>query len=155
MTINESLDMLEQLLENAKQVPFANKKVLVDPDRIRTIIDDMHFNMPDEIKRAEAVSAEKERIIADARKKADQLMKTAEERAKILIANEAIVKQAREVANDIIAKANNMEKEIREAMILKLDKLFEQTEKSFAQGLADIKQSRAAVKTASKKKKDD
>ena len=42
MTINESLDMLEELLENAKQVPFANKKVLVDPDRVRTIIDDMH-----------------------------------------------------------------------------------------------------------------
>jgi len=155
MTINESLDMLEELLENAKQVPFANKKVLVDPDRIRTIIDDMHYNMPNEIKRAETVSDEKERIIAEARKKADQLMKTAEERAKILIANETIVKQARELANDIIAKANSMEKEIREAMCIKLDKLFEQTEKSFANGLADIKQSRAAVKAAARKKKDD
>lgn len=155
MTINESLDMLEELLENAKQVPFANKKVLVDPDRIRTIIDDMHYNMPNEIKRAESVSAERDKIIADAQKKADQLMKTAEERAKILIANETIVKQARELANDIVAKANSMEKEIREAMMLKLDKLFAQTEKSFASGLAEIKQSRAAVKAVSKKKKDD
>ena len=38
---------------------------------------------------------------------------------------------------------------------LKLDKLFEQAEKSFANGLADIKQSRAAVKAAARKKKDD
>ncbi|MBQ8378846.1 MAG: hypothetical protein IJX42_06925 [Oscillospiraceae bacterium] len=155
MTINESLDMLEELLENSKQVPFANKKVLVDPDRVRTIIDDMHYNMPSEIKKAESVMAERDKIIADAQKKADQLMKTAEERAKILIANETIVKQARELANDIVAKANSMEKEIREAMMLKIDKLFAQTEKSFANGLAEIKQSRAAIKAVSKKKKDD
>ena len=155
MTINESLDMLEELLENAKQVPFANKKVLVDPDRVRTIIDDMRYNMPSEIKKAESVMAERDKIIADAQKKADQLMKTAEERAKILIANETIVKQARELANDIVAKANSMEKEIREAMMLKIDKLFAQTEKSFANGLAEIKQSRAAIKAVSKKKKDD
>ena len=155
MTINESLDMLEELLENSKQVPFANKKVLVDPDRVRTIIDDMHYNMPSEIKKAESVMAERDKIIADAQKKADQLMKTAEERAKILIANETIVKQERELANDIVAKANSMEKEIREAMMLKIDKLFAQTEKSFANGLAEIKQSRAAIKAVSKKKKDD
>lgn len=152
MTIEESLDMLEELLENAKQVPFANKKVLVDPDRIRTIIDDMRFNMPNEIKRAKSLVEEKERIIKDANKKAESLLKTAEERAKILIANEAIVKQAREVANDIVSKANNMDREIRAAMNAKLDKLFEQTEKSFANGLADIRQSRNAIRAASRTK---
>lgn len=155
MTIEESLDMLEELLENAKQVPFANKKVLVDPDRIRTIIDDMHYNMPNEIKRAKALTDEKEKIIADANKKAEQLLKVAEERAKILIANEAIVKQARELANEIVTKANNMDKEIRAAMNAKLDKLFEQTEKSFANGLAELRQAKAAVKAASKKKADE
>lgn len=152
MKIEESLDMLEELLENAKQVPFANKKVLVDPDRVRTIIDDMRYNMPYEIKKAKNLTEEKERIIADAQKKADHLMKTAEERAKILIANEAIVKQAREIANDIITKANNMDKEIRAAMNAKLDKLFEQTEKSFTKGLAELRQSRAAVKAVAHKK---
>lgn len=153
MTIDESLDMMEELLENAKQVPFANKKVLIDPDRLRAIIDDMRYNMPNEIKRAKALNDEKARIIADANKKSEQLLKTAEERAKILIANEAIVKQAREVANEILTKANNMDKEIRAAMTAKLDKLFEQTEKSFTNGLAEIRQSRAAVKAAARTKK--
>ena len=69
MNIDESIDMLEDLIESAKQVPFANKKVLVDPDRIRAIIDDMRFNMPNEIKRAKALNDEKERIISDANKK--------------------------------------------------------------------------------------
>ncbi len=151
MNIDESIDMLEDLIESAKQVPFANKKVLVDPDRIRAIIDDMRFNMPNEIKRAKALNDEKERIISDANKKAEQIIKTAEERAKILIANEAIVKQAREVANEILSKANTMEKEIREAMTAKLDKLFEQTEKSFTNGLTEIRQSRAAIKAAGRK----
>lgn len=153
MTIEESLDMLEETLENAKQVPFANKKVLVDPDRIRTIIDDIRFNMPSEIKRAKALTEEKEKIIADANKKADNLLKTAEERAKILIANEAIVKQARELANEIVTKANNMDKEIRLAMSAKLDKLFEQTEKSFTNGLAELRQAKAAVKAVSRNTK--
>lgn len=153
MTIEESLDMLDELLENAKQVPFANKKVLVDPDRIRTIIDDIRYNMPNEIKRAKALTEEKEKIIADANKKAENLLKTAEERAKILIANEAIVKQARELANEIVTKANNMDKEIRLAMNAKLDKLFEQTEKSFTNSLAELRQAKAAVKAASRSTK--
>lgn len=153
MTIDESLDMLEELLENSKQVPFANKKVLVDPDRIRTIIDDIRYNMPNEIKRAKELVDEKEKIIADANKRAEGLMKTAEERAKILIANEAIVKKARELANDIVTKANNMDKEIRIAMNAKLDKLFEQTEKSFTAGLAELRQAKAAVKAASRNNK--
>lgn len=127
--------------------------MLVDPDRIRTIIDDVRYNMPNEIKRAKALTEEKEKIIADANKKAENLMKTAEERAKILIANEAIVKQARELANEIVTKANNMDKEIRLAMNAKLDKLFEQTEKSFTNGLAELRQAKAAVKAASRNTK--
>lgn len=153
MTYEESLDMLEELLENATQFPFANKKVLVDPDRIRSIIDDMRFNTPNEIKRAAALTDEKAKIIADANKKAENLLKTAEERAKILIANEAIVKQARELANEIVAKANNMDKEIRAAMSAKLDRLFAETEKSFTNGLAELRQSRAAIKAVSKSTK--
>lgn len=152
MTIDESLDMIDEILENAKQVPFANKKVLVDPDRLRTILDDMRSNMPHEIKQAKALNDEKEKIISDARRKADQLLKTAEERAKILIANEAIVKQARELANDIVAKANAMDAQIRRAMSAKLDKLFEQTEKSFSDGLSQIRQARTAVRSASARK---
>ena len=155
MNIDESLDMLEDIVESAKQVPFANKKVLVDPDRIRAVLDDMRYNMPSEIKQAKALNDEKERIIADAHKKAEHIIKTAEERAKILIANEAVVKQAREVANEILTKANSMEKEIREAMTARLDKLFEQTERSFTNGLAQIRQSRTAIKAVGLKKNSD
>ncbi len=155
MTIEESLDMLDELLDNAKQVPFANKKVLVDPDRIRSIMEDMRVNLPNEIKRAKALNDESEKIIADANKKADRLLKTAEERAKILIANEAVVKKARDNAAEIIAKANAMDTQIRQAMTAKLDRLFAQSEKSFADGLAQIRQARAAVKSASAKKDND
>lgn len=151
MTIDESLDMMDELLESAKQMPFAGKKVLVDPDKLRAIIDDMRYNMPNEIKRAKSLTDEKARIIADANRKSEALLKTAEERAKILIANEAIVKQAREVANEILTKANNMDKEIRNAMNAKLEMLFEQAEKSFTNGLADVRQSKAAIKALGRK----
>ncbi|NLZ45202.1 MAG: ATPase [Clostridiales bacterium] len=152
MTIDESLEMMDELLESAKQMPFAGKKVLVDPDKLRAIIDDMRYNMPGEIKRAQALADEKARIISDANKKSENIIKTAEERAKILIANEAITKQAREVANEILTKATNMDKEIRAAMNVKLEKLFDEAESSFTNGLADIRKSRTAIKAIGKKK---
>jgi vacuolar-type H+-ATPase subunit H len=83
-TIDESINQLEELVNSAKTMPFANKS-LVDADKVKDIIQDMRNNMPEEIKRARYIDNEKDKIIADANAKANDIISTAEERSKSLL----------------------------------------------------------------------
>ena len=50
MKIDEILDLMDQLLDHAKPIPFASHKVIVDGDRLRELINDMRMNKPEEIR---------------------------------------------------------------------------------------------------------
>jgi len=121
-TIDETINQLEELVNGAKTMPFANKS-LIDAERVKDIIDDMRKNMPEEIKRARYIDNEKDKIIAEAKAQANQIISTAEERSKSLLqTTEARVKtlihennitqEAVKEAKNIITKAQSKGKDI-------------------------------------------
>ena len=150
MTIDEILDMMDDMLDNAASVPFTNKKVMIEADKMREYIDNMRFNMPPEVKRAKETLADRAKIISDANRKSEEIIAKAEERAKILVANDVIVKQAREVANEITAQAYKMDKEIKAALAVKMNDMLETTEKMLIKNVNEIRQTKLAVKDAGK-----
>jgi vacuolar-type H+-ATPase subunit H len=114
-TIDESINQLEELVNSAKTMPFANKS-LVDADKVKDIIQDMRNNLPEEIKRARYIDNEKDKIVAEANTKADEIINTAEERSKALlqstdarvktlISEDNITQEARKEAKAILTKA--------------------------------------------------
>lgn len=66
MKIDEILDLMDQLLDHAKPIPFASHKVIVDGDRLRELINDMRMNKPEEIRRAKLIEFDCDRIIQEA-----------------------------------------------------------------------------------------
>ena len=62
MKIDEILDLMDQLLDHAKPIPFASHKVIVDGDRLRELINDMRMNKPEEIRRAKLIEFDCDRI---------------------------------------------------------------------------------------------
>ncbi|MFT3950801.1 MAG: vacuolar-type H+-ATPase subunit H [Oscillospiraceae bacterium] len=149
MTIEEILDVMDEMLDKATTVPFANKKLLVDGEKMRELIDSMRYNMPSEIKRAKELADDKSKIIADANRKADEIVKRAEERAKILVANDTIVKQARDFANDITAQAYKKDKEIKQALNAKMDKMLDEVDRSLRKNINEIATAKNALKALS------
>ena len=153
MTIDEILDLMDDMLDNASPVMFNSKKVTIEVDKLREFIDNMRYNMPPEIKRAKETLADRAKIIADANKKAEEIVAKAEERAKILVANDAITKKAREIANDITAQAYRMDREIKNALSQNMSEMLEMTERALIRNLNDIRETKLAVKEAAKPKK--
>ena len=153
MTIDEILDLMDDMLDNASPVMFNSKKVTIEVDKMREFIDNMRYNMPPEIKRAKETLADRAKIIADANKKAEEIVAKAEERAKILVANDAITKKAREIANDITAQAYMMDREIKNALSQNMSEMLEMTERALIRNLNDIRETKLAVKEAAKPKK--
>lgn len=148
MTIDEILEMMDDLIDKSVTVPFSNKKCMIDADKLREYIDNIRYNLPTEIKRAKEMVADRTEIITDANSKAEDIIKEAEERAKILVSESEIVKQAQEAANDLTTQAKNMDQSIRHAMTDRLDSTLSEAEKALQKALNDIKAMHDAVKAA-------
>lgn len=154
MTIDEILEMMDELLDKAITVPFSGKKCMVDTDQLREYIDNIRYNLPTEIKRAKEMVADRSVILTDANEQAEEIIKKAEEKAKILISEEEIVKQAKEAADDLTAQAKAMDISIRRAMVEKLDSILGESERSITKTLNEIQSMREAVKAVANKTED-
>lgn len=105
MSIEEILDDMDELLDKAGSVPFANHKAIIDAERLGELINDIRLNLPQEIKHAKMVAFDRDRIIKEAEAKAEQIVRQAEDRAKVMISEEAIVREAKNRAVEAVTKA--------------------------------------------------
>ena len=122
MNFDEIIEMMEDLLDNSSAVPFSNKKV-IDCEQMRDYIDTLRLNLPGEIKKAKETQSNKDAIIADAKKEAENIKKQADEivseteiirQAKEYAAQ--MIRQAQEQADEIVASAKDKDAEIRRAL---------------------------------------
>ena len=79
MEIFTLLETLEDILESSKGVPFTQKSI-VDKEEILEIIKEKRLKLPDELKQAKWVKEERQRILLEAQKEADEIVKEAENR---------------------------------------------------------------------------
>ena len=110
MEIFTLLETLEDILEKSKTVPFTDKSI-VSKNEILDIIKEVRLKLPDELKQAKWIKEERERIIAEARKDADDIVKEAENRIIAMIDEHEITKKAYEKKTEIIATANDIYRE--------------------------------------------
>ena len=111
MEIFTYLETLEEMLENSKSLPFTNK-VIVDKEVILDIIKEIRIKLPDELKQAKWVKEERTRILVEAQKEADGIVKEAENRIISMIDEHEITRKAYEQKAQIIETANEMAREI-------------------------------------------
>ena len=111
MEIFTLLESLEEILESGSKVPFSSK-VMVDIDELRDILEDIRLKLPDELKQAKWVKEERQRILEEAQKEADDVVKEAENRIIAMIDEHEITKKAYEQKAQIIETANEMSREI-------------------------------------------
>jgi vacuolar-type H+-ATPase subunit H len=110
MEIFTLLETLEDMLERSKTVPFTDKSI-VSRNEFLDIIKEIRLKLPDELKQAKWIKEERERIITEAQKDAEDIVKEAENRIISMIDEHEITKQANEKKKEIIATANDMYRE--------------------------------------------
>ncbi len=107
------VDKLEALIEQGHHIPLS-AKTIVDEDSLLDIIDQMRISIPEEIKRAERVQEERERIVAEAQNERAQIIAQAHEDAARLVAEHQVRRQAQERAERILAEAERQAQLIRQ-----------------------------------------
>ena len=141
MNLEEGLNNLKSALMNAQGTPFSNKKK-VDAEMMMEIVDELIMSTPEEIQTAKEIEKDRQSILDDARRQADQIVKDAQARAKELISEEEIVKQAHEYANaeaeKIISNAKAQDMAIRKAMVEKLNISLGEAHNVLSKCVADV-----------------
>lgn len=151
MSIEEILDVLDELLDRAWNLPLTGGRCVVDADKVRDLIDEVRLNLPGEIKQARSIVADRAEIISVARQEAESIVQKAEERAKALISREDIVKQSQTRAAEIMQSAQMKSREMRAAANDYSEKVLRETEESLARSLSDVKNTRQALRNATRK----
>lgn len=112
MEILSILETLEDVVERGVSVPFS-AKCMVDREELLEIIKEIRLKLPDDIKQAKWVKEERQRILLEAQKESNNIVKDAENRISSLVDEHEITKKAYEQANEIIANAQKNAREIR------------------------------------------
>lgn len=104
MDILQLIDRLEELFNDAKAVPFTHN-VVVDEDRMLELIDQMRIAIPEEVKKAQQVVAQRDRVMAQAQEEANRTLQLARDKADQLAQKDIIVQEAQRRADQILAQA--------------------------------------------------
>ena len=151
MSIDELLDVMDETLEDALNVPFSGGKRMVDVEKVRELIDDIRLNMPQEIQQAKAVVKDRAQIVEKAKREADAIIKRAEERARVMVAEEAIMKTAQQKATELITSAQNQSREMRATVTNYCENMLRQTEEQLSSSLSDVQNVRATLRQSGKR----
>lgn len=104
MDILQLIDRLEELFNESKNVPFT-KNVMVDEDRMLDIIDQMRIAIPEEVKKAQQLLGQRDRVLAQAQEEANRTIEIARQKADQLVMKDMIVQEAQRRAEQILAQA--------------------------------------------------
>jgi cell division septum initiation protein DivIVA len=104
MDILHLVDRLEELFNQSRPLPFTHS-VIVDEDRMLDLIDQMRVSIPEEIKKAQQIQAQRDRILAQAQEESNRILALAREKGEQLIERDAIAQSAQARGDQIIAQA--------------------------------------------------
>lgn len=168
------LDALEDILEKAPNLPLSSKSV-INKEELQEIIKDIRIKLPDEIKQAQWIKEERQKILIEAKKEAealkrdceDKMNKVKEERQRVLseaekeaeilkmeadkkvqeiIDGSDIIKKANEQARELIIAAQIDAKKIRLGSKAYADELLAELEKHAASVMDIVKNNRDELK---------
>ena len=104
MDILQLIDRLEELFNESKNFPFT-KNVMVDEDRMLDIIDQMRIAIPEEVKKAQQLLGQRDRVLAQAQEEANRTLEIARQKADQLVSKDMVVQEAQRRADQILAQA--------------------------------------------------
>jgi cell division septum initiation protein DivIVA len=123
MDILHLIDRLEEILNESRPFPFTHN-VIVDEDRVLDLIDQMRVAIPEEVKKAQQLLAQRDRIMAQAQEEANRTLALAREKSEQLVERDSIVQAAHARAEQIVIQAKaDIENTRRDADEYALDTL--------------------------------
>lgn len=151
MKMEDLVNELQEMVNDAKGMPFANDKVLLNRDTVLDILDEIEDAVPTEVRQAKNIVNDRNQILSQAKKEAEEIIKQAEERRKAMIEQHEITKQAKSQALEILNDAKTKATGVKKAANQYVDDMMKMVESSLSNQYNEIKKTRQSILNTQKK----
>ena len=142
--IIELLDILYGMVTEAWGVPLGNDKCIIEREKAIEIINEIKANLPSALAEAKRLVAARDEFIGNAKREAEAMRKSAEEKSKAMIEEQEVVRVARQRSADMINAAEVKSKELRRVAAEYVDEIMKQSEASVSEALAKLQTAHSA-----------
>lgn len=146
--VQEMLEMLLDMVEEAKSVPLSGDKCMLERDRVLDLIDEIRAKFPVELEEAQKLIAGRNDYIASAKREAESIKKQAEMEAQRMLASETIYNQAKQRSIEIMRQADERSRELKRSANEYCEDALRRTEEAVAEAYEEIRKSRARFRAA-------
>ena len=110
--IEQMIDQIEDFIDSCRYQTFSKTNIIVDKDELDALLEELRARVPDEIRHYQRIVANKEAILEDARRKADEMINEATVHTNELVNEHEIMRKAYAQANEMVRLASQQGQEI-------------------------------------------
>ena len=144
--MEDIISALYDMVQDARAVPLAADKCIVERDKVLDMLDEIIAQMPVELKQARTIVESRNELIGQARREAENLIRQAQEKADQMVAEEAIYQEAKRQCQEMVLQTQARMAELRKASNDYMDDALRRTEEAIAISLGDVRDTRAKFK---------
>ncbi len=141
--VQELLDMLYTMITDAWGLPLGAEKCVIERDKVLDLLDEIKAQLPTELAEAKRLVGARTEFINNAKREAESIRKIAEDRARQMIDEEEITRNARAKANELIQDAETKAAELRRVANEYTNDTLKRTEEAISEALEEVRQSRS------------
>ncbi len=140
--IEEIISTLYDMVQDARAMPLAADKCILERDRILDMLDEVIAQLPVELKQARKIVDSRNELVGQARHEAEIIIRKAQEEAAAKVTEEAIYLEAKRQCQEMVLQTQSRMAEVRKASNDYMNEALRCTEESIAHSLADVKETR-------------
>ncbi len=145
--IEDIIGALYDLVQDARSMPLAADKCILERDRVLDMLDEIIAQLPGELKQSRTIVESRNELISQARREAETILRQAQEQAKQMVTKEAIYQEARRRSEELVGQTQERINQLRKAGNEYMDDALRRTEETIAQALEEVKDTRMKFRT--------
>lgn len=133
---------LYDMVQDARSMPLAADKCILERDRVLDLLDEIIAQLPAEIKQSRTIVESRNELISQARREAEAILRQAQDQANELVAKEEIYKEAKKRSEELVAQTQERINQIRKAGNEYMEESLRRTEETISQALHEVQDTR-------------
>ncbi|MFI3254025.1 MAG: hypothetical protein R3Y63_06755 [Eubacteriales bacterium] len=146
--VEELIDILFEMVDEAKNVPMMTRQCMLDRDRILDLIEDIRTQLPGEIAEARELVSKRKEYLASANREAEAKIRSAEKEARRLMEEDTVLLQSRKEAAELVHTAREESLSLRRSANDYCEDALRRTEEAVTEACEEIRKSRARFSAA-------
>ena len=150
--IEEIINALYDLVQDARALPLGADKCILERDKVLDMLDEIIAALPAELKQSRTIVESRNELIGQARRESEDIIRAAQEKAAQLVAQEAIYQEAKRQCQLMYQQTQERIAELKKVSNAYMDDALRRTEEAIALSLSQVQDTRAKFRALTETK---